>query len=150
MIHKDTTSCESSPFHEHIGYRIITTFVALCAFLATGWFVPAWCEEPAVKEPPVLEVVDAGERLSVTPWTKDYIRKKPYLIYNGKLNTMTVLWQVYQTPAKSTIVWGNYHELRQRSGHCSRERHPGERTPVLLYHLQPPAGHEVSFPGKQR
>ncbi|HEY3276376.1 MAG TPA: metallophosphoesterase family protein [Syntrophorhabdaceae bacterium] len=80
---------------------IITIFAALCVFLATGLIVPAWCEPAAA-----LKSGETGESSSITPWTTDYIRKRPYLIYSGRPTAMTVLWQTYQTPAMSTIEWG--------------------------------------------
>jgi hypothetical protein len=52
--------------------RIITMFLTLCIFLAAGAVAPARCEEPAV-----LKGVEAGGPSSVTPWTADYIRKRP-------------------------------------------------------------------------
>jgi hypothetical protein len=85
----------------NLSCRIITMFLAFCVLLATGCFEPVWCEEDEA-----IESVPTGESLSVTPWTIDYIRKRPYLIYNGKPKTMTVLWQTYQTPAIATVEWG--------------------------------------------
>jgi hypothetical protein len=85
----------------NLNHGISTMSLAFCVFLATGCVVPARCEEPAV-----FKSAEAGVPSSITPWTADYIRKRPYLIYNGKPKTMTVLWQTYQTPAQATIEWG--------------------------------------------
>jgi hypothetical protein len=84
-----------------LDYRKISLFLAFCALLATGSFEPARCGENAA-----LKSLETGKSSSVTPWTADYIRKGPYLIYSGKPTTMTVLWQTYQTPTDATIEWG--------------------------------------------
>lgn len=33
-------------------------------------------------------------------------RKGPYLVYPGNNTSMTVMWQTYETPVRSTIEWG--------------------------------------------
>ena len=81
--------------------QIFTIIVGLGVFLSCGGPVPAWCDEDVA-----LKSAETGESSSIAPWTTDYIRKRPYLIYDGKSTTMTVLWQTYQTPAKATLEWG--------------------------------------------
>ena len=81
--------------------QIFTIILGLGVFLSCGGLVPAWCDENVA-----LKSAETGESSSITPWTIDYIRKRPYLIYDGKPTTMTVLWQTYQTPSEATIEWG--------------------------------------------
>ena len=57
---------------------------------------------PARSEGPTTE----AKQTAPVPWTKDHIRKRPYLVYSGKSTGMTVLWQTYQTPARATVEWG--------------------------------------------
>jgi hypothetical protein len=85
----------------NLNYRMIIMFLAFCVLLATGCLKPARCDENVA-----LKSLEIGVSSSPTPWTADNIRKRPYLIYDGKPTTMTVLWQTYQTPANATIEWG--------------------------------------------
>jgi hypothetical protein len=82
-------------------FHVFTITIILSMFVACGAFAPAWGEERVL-----FSAEEKEKSAAPTPWTQDFIRKRPYLIYRGKNTSMTVLWQTYQTPAKATIEWG--------------------------------------------
>ena len=63
---------------------------ALLPFLASS--APAQAANPSVPQP----------QDSPSP----IMRKGPYLLYNSRNTTMTVMWQTYSTPSKATVEWG--------------------------------------------
>ena len=81
--------------------RVCTIIFSFVLLFSSG-FLPVWGsgQEVSVAEE------DESSPAAVTPWDADHIRKKPYLVYPGRNTAMTVLWQVYQTPARATIEWG--------------------------------------------
>jgi hypothetical protein len=83
-------------------FWILTKTLCLALFLCLG-FTPVSGQGPTGSVP---EKELAASVSSTAPWTTDLIRKRPYLIYPGRNTSMTVLWQVFQSPAKATIEWG--------------------------------------------
>ncbi len=82
--------------------QIFTILLGLSVILSWGGLGVAWGEEPVAS----TAEINGKSSSNPTPWTADYIRKRPYLIYSGNNTSMTLLWQTYQTPSQATIEWG--------------------------------------------
>lgn len=81
--------------------HLCTMIFTLIMFLAAWGPTTARSGEPA--GPGGLESGKSAPPASVLA---SPMRKGPYLIYNGRNTTMTVLWQTYKTPVAATIEWG--------------------------------------------
>jgi hypothetical protein len=120
-------------------FSVFTITVILSIFFMSSGFVPAWGEEQAV-----LNGAKDREASAPVPWSQNFIRKMPYLVYTGKNTSMTVLWQTFQTPAKATIQWGttpsygkgpvNVHENGSASGKHQFEYTIHNLTPGTKYY----------------
>jgi hypothetical protein len=54
-----------------------------------------------------LSIAAADKPPAGPPGSTPAMRKGPYLLYNNKNTTMTILWQTYGTPSKAVVEWGS-------------------------------------------